>query len=79
MYCGKCGELNIERAKFCRLCGEDLKFEADRLPLDPIFFTIVVGIMIFLVLISLIFFVVKENIVEKKLDNNNICYIYNKM
>lgn len=79
MYCGKCGELNLERAKFCRLCGGDMKFEADRTPLDPLYFTVVVGVMIFLVLISLIYFVVKVNVVEQKLDNKEICYVYNKI
>ena len=79
MNCGRCGELNIERAKYCRLCGGDLKFEADRLPLEPLFFTIVVGIMIFLVLVSLIYFVVKFNFVEQKLNVVETCYVYNKM
>ena len=78
MNCGKCGELNIERAKFCRLCGCDLKFEADRTPLDSMFFTIMIGVLLVLLLISLIYFVIRVNVVEQKLiiDNYNI---YNKM
>lgn len=79
MNCGHCGELNLERAKFCRLCGNDMKFEADRLPLNSMFFTLMIGAMLVMLLVSLIYFVIRVNVIEQKLDNNQINVVYNKM
>lgn len=78
MYCGKCGLSNLERAKFCRNCGADMSYERNRGEFSKNFFITLSCAMLILTAVSLIYFAVKENIVEEKL-NNEIHYVYNKM
>ncbi len=78
MYCGKCGISNLERAKFCRECGADMSFERNRGKFGKGFFITISCAMLVLIAVSLIYFAVKENIVEQKL-NNEIQFVYNKM
>lgn len=79
MYCGKCGILNLERAKFCRDCGADMSFERNRGTIDNIFFVTLSCIMLGLIAFSLIYYAIRPfDDVEQKLDGINYC-IYNKM
>lgn len=79
MNCGKCGVENLERAKYCRKCGADMSFEADRVPLDSMFFTTISCVMLGLVLVSLIYYVIKSNVVDQKLDYKENVLIYKNM
>ncbi len=78
MYCGKCGIKNLERAKFCRDCGSDMSYERDRGTLGKMFFVSLSCIMLILVTVSLIYYAIRENVVEQKLIYETH-YIYNKM
>ena len=55
-----------------------MSFERDRGKFGKGFFITLSCAMLVLIAVSLIYFAVKENIVEQKL-NEEICYVYNKM
>ena len=78
MYCGKCGISNLERAKYCRDCGADMSFERNREKLGKSFFISLSCVMLVLIAVSLIYYAIRENVTNQKLEKE-ICCVYNKM
>lgn len=77
MYCGRCGVLNGDNAKFCKTCGTSMTFEQKRGEFGPSFFAITIYVMLGFVIFSLLYYVLTNNSDERLRNKENIYSIVN--